>query len=151
MACIQKTVPNCELYSADEICIRCAANYTLAQDFTCVQGLQCLTPQDVSNGRCLKCAAGYIIIGIQCFKVGKNSIIDQQLLQSNIFYNFTLDTTTYMSWPKILNCKTQQNPVQCSECFAPYQSINGQCIIPIERCVDYGFGRGQTPGICLFC
>lgn len=113
-ACILKVVSNCELYSADEICLRCSPNFTLAADFTCTQGLQCLTPQDISNGRCTKCAKGYILLGVQCFQLGSKDIIDQQLIQVNIYYKFTFPDGSYMGWPKIQNCKTQTNPVVCS-------------------------------------
>lgn len=149
-ACIFRVVANCELYSQDEICLRCAPNFTLQGDFTCVQGLQCASPQDVSNGRCIKCASGTIMMGVQCFVFASRTLVDQQL-QSSIFYRYTFGDGSYMAWPRLSNCNRQVNPVQCAECAAGYQLVNGLCIIPIERCIDYGFGRGQNPGICQAC
>lgn len=150
-ACIQKVVPNCEFYSIDEICMRCSPGYTLMGDFTCVQGLQCATPQDVSNGRCNNCAAGFLKLGVQCFKIESSTIVDQYLQYSS-FYRYSYSSTGYVAWPRLANCRTQTSPSFCSECQAPYQNYNGSCIIFVDRCIDYGlYSRGQTPGSCLYC
>lgn len=112
-ACIQKITPNCEQYTLDEICIRCAPRFTLQGDFTCTEGLQCATPQDISNDRCLKCANGYILIGVQCFKVETKEVIDRWLMYSS-FFRLTLSNGYYIVWPRLANCRDQNNPVVCN-------------------------------------
>jgi hypothetical protein len=89
-------------------------------------------------------------MGAQCFTIGSQALIDQQL-QSGLYYKFTYPDGTYFAWPRIANCNNQLNPVACSQCQAPYQNINSLCVIPVDRCIDYGFNFGQSPGICRTC
>jgi hypothetical protein len=46
------------------------------EDFNCASGLHCEGLLDGENGRCQKCASGFILIGVQCFAIGEKSSID---------------------------------------------------------------------------
>lgn len=119
-------------------------------DFTCASGLQCATPQDVSNGRCLRCASGYILIGVQCFYIGSKTTIDQWLTSSS-FFKITFSDGTYMAWPRMANCLSQNNPLVCNQCASPFQNIQGYCVMLVDKCSDYGFSSGVAPGLCQSC
>ena len=148
--CVQKITANCELYTNDDICIRCQAQYTLMGDFSCAQGLQCATPQDVTNGRCLRCASGYILIGVQCFYIGSQATIDKWLTYSS-FFKITFNDGSYMAWPRTPNCINQNNPLACSQCATPFQNIQGYCVMLVDKCTDYGFNSGYGQGLCRAC
>jgi hypothetical protein len=119
-------------------------------NFTCASGLHCATANDVSNGRCLACQSGYILIGVQCFYLDVQATIDQWLLSSS-FFKYTLSDGSYLAWPLMSNCINQINPDTCSQCSSPFQNVQGYCEMPINQCADYGFNDGVVPGLCQTC
>lgn len=151
--------PNCQRYDeVKKICLQCAIKYFVDTTGKCKQVSPLCKTFNPTNGACLSCFSGYIVLGVTCV-VGNSSNSDsncESLVNSvcqKCYSGYFLSSSNICTQSNAL-CKTfDRSNGACLSCYPGYSLSAGNCVLGVSPTAskDPNCKTSDASGVCTAC